>query len=735
MKTRLPIQAKNTDYLLKSILPEDFKMVSDRSSNGYKFVNLLYGVEVDQYRDRLQYIYDNSFLETMDLSEEGVLYEVYLSGIPKTQYLNSTVSNSIPIKIVNWGNTPGDSEFWDGSPTRIIFNNIYSINGIVESGRIVGLNYFRQNPSGYGYFLINTDIDQSMYSSNLSGSAWQINIDNLGTILSSTGTWPGIKTLSYEEQQADDILYPLGSGYLSRNYPLTRRIRDDSGVYCEIEYYEPYNGWVRDVDGNVVALNNYSSDYEYDSAGNKLWHRSAFNNPYGSGNYTVEYLQLRNVPISGTLKLYDLDNLDASGNATEISGATPVYRLQSSNMLLGNETGVFDPIYVGYNSIVPSDRGFGSIEGQTALEWISTSWNYQRESGYVDPDTQVYIEGSGDITNVIKITNPISRYLAIYKYKTFSQANAITSLEGNKYLSYSTQDPLYSIKTVTNNEELLEYQFTRDPLYAAEKSRFITFNGWTTRPGSRISKIAFNIPITVANGPLASLLAVEGRDYHIGYGGMVPDITSTRNYILDCPFAEEVYGGFVTESDLSGSGNYLTWTNTGSNEIYRLPIEESYGKRIRYIGPSGYYKIDSTNFIKDNTFFRFKFRAYYPQTLTLMELSEVSSGKYIKVQVKSDGLISIISNGVEQSYSYDKLVFGPAIQDILIRYYPDPDYTDNPVFELYLGSNIGYTKPRVFIKETDDIIPSLTYLHVYKNCSIDADSFQIYYETNYGTTN
>ena len=734
MKTRLPLQATNTDFMIRAILPGDFKMATDTTSNGYKFINLLYGVEVDAFRARLQQVYDNSFLETIDLSDEGTLYDVYLSGLPNSQYLNSTVDGAVKIKIVNWGEGSTEAEFWDGAPTRVILNDTVSISGIVQSGNITGLNYFRSNASGYGYLLISTNIDQSEYL-NLSGSLWEIGLDNLGVILNYTGSWPGIKTYDFDTQGHDDILYPLGSGYLEKTYPLTRRVKDDSGVFWDIDHYEPYLGWVRDNNFNVVANTKYSSYYRYDSDGNKIWHRTAFNNPYGSGVYNTEYLRLKNTPISGTLKIYDIDNLDMSGNATEISSAgTDVYRLQSSNMFLGSATGVFDPIYVGYDEYVPEDRGFGDIEGLAANYLLTTSWEYQRESGYVDQDTMNYIEGSGDIYNYIKINNPISRYMAEYKYKEYSQANYVTSLTATRYLSLATPDPMFSIKNVFNNQQVLDYSFTKDPLYTNEKAKFITFDGWKVRPGSLISKIAFNIPITIEQGRLQEFISVAGKKSNAGYGDFVPNITTTRNYSLDCVFDSNVTLGTVTEDDHSGSGNYLIWTNTGSNEIYKYPIGTGYGKRIRHVDASGYYRINSQEFLKDNTFFRFRFRAHTPQTLTLMELEEDDNDHYIKVQVSEDGMISIISNGVEQYYSFDKLAFGNDFHDLIIRYYPDPNWTENPVFDLYIKRSLGYYKPRVFTRETTSGTFSSTYLHVYQNCSIDADLFQIYYETNYGDT-
>lgn len=732
MKTRKPLQAKSTDRIMRAILPAEFKMVSDKRSNGYKLINLLYGVEIDQVGEYMQQVYDDSFVETMDLSNDGLLYDVYLSEIPKSQFLNTTVSGAVKIKITNWDSGGGDSEFWDGDPTRVSLESTMPLSGAVQSGHIIGLNYFRDNISGYGYLLVNSDTDQDEYL-NLSGSQWRFNLDNKGRILNWTGLWPGIGTFNFQEQGRDDLIAPLGSGYLYRKYPLTRRVRDDSGVYWDIDHYEPYLGWVRDENWNVVAAVNYSGDYYYTVEGEKVWYRTAFNNPYGSGNYTTEYLPLRNPPISGTLKIYDIDMLDSSGNATEISSAgQTVYRKQSPYILNGSPTGIFDPTYMGYDSVVPTDRGFGEIEGQAADAFVDTSWEYQYAGGYVDEGTMQYVEGSGELTNLVKIVNPVSRYIAEYNFKIYDQAKYITSLEATRYLSLDTDTPIYSVDNVFNNEEQLEYNFTRDPKWSSERSRYITFNGWKIRPNSRISKIDFKIPVVIDSGSLDRFFAVKGRKQTIGYpAGYVPDIATGKRYVLDCQFDRQVSLGTVTENDYSGSGNFLDWVNTGSNQIFRIALDDNYGKKIRYLNGSGYFHRDSTDFILDNTFFRFRFRADSPRKLTLMQLEQADGEHYIKVDVNTNGTISVYGNGVEY-HSREGITFNSEMQDLILRYYPDDEYSEYPIYEMYLSSDYGYVPLRTFLREGDTFAVSGSILHVFQNCSVDADIFQIYYETNYG---
>lgn len=735
MKTRKPIQAKSTGRLLRSIFPPDFKIVKDPTSNGYKLVNLLYGVEVDEARTRLRETYSNSFIETMDLSDESVTYEVLLSGIPNSQYLNSTVQGGIPIKVVNW-HQGGEAEFFDGSPTRLISNGTFTLSGVVESGNVVGVEYLRSNPSGYGYFLVSTDLDQKNYLS-YDGSLWRFNLDNDGNVLSYTGSWPGVATQTFEEQGFDDILTPPSSGWLKSKYPLTRWVLDNSGVYWNIDHYEPYHGWVIDHDGHVVANDDYVGDYYYDSTGTKIWYRTAFNNPYGSGNFTTVYVSLRNAPISGTLRLYDMDVLDSSGNATEIlKTGTNMYYLQSSNMQQGQTTtGVWDPTYLGYDETVPKDRGFGSIAGSTATLYTTTSWDYQSAGGAVDEGTMQYVETSGEPTNILKIVNPQSRYIAEYNYKLYKQAKYVTSLEASRYLSLDTTDPIYSLKTVLNNEIPLDYEFTRDSRYEnpnfehyGQKTRYITFDGWTVRPKSKISKIDFNIPLLFSEGSLDSFDSYHVRETSIGYPlGEVPVFTSKKVYYLDCPFDVQVALGTVTEGDWSGSGNFLDWYNTGSNEIFRIPFDSQYGKKIKYENASGYYGLNDVAFMKDRTYFRFRFRAQEPQTVTLMDIKDTTYSGYLGVSVERDGTIAVQSNGTA-FYTLDKITFDNNVNDIILKYYKDDEFTTDPLCDIYLKDSFSFRKLPATKHVVSAVPINATYLKLFINCSVDVDRFQIWYE-------
>ena len=77
MNLKQPIQAKSTERMMRVILPSSFKMVNDKTSNGYKWFNLMFGVEADQADMNLKEIFSNSFLPTMDFGVEEKPFRVY----------------------------------------------------------------------------------------------------------------------------------------------------------------------------------------------------------------------------------------------------------------------------------------------------------------------------------------------------------------------------------------------------------------------------------------------------------------------------------------------------------------------------------------------------------------------------------------------------------------------------------------------------------------------------------
>lgn len=728
MRSKHPVQAKSTPNLLR-VLPRQFKMVNDKTSNGYKYTNLLYGAEIDECNDRLKTLYDSLFLDTIDLAEEGELYEVNLSGTKKEHgYLNA---DGIKVKLVT------EDEFYNGEPTRVIYQEQFPITS--GSGPLLGANYMRTSPRGSGYILLSYDLDEGeSYASSINTERKDY-LDNVGTKISTSGFWAGIATQDYKNAQSDEVIAPLDQSLLSGNYPIWRDIVVSGQTY-QIPHYEPYKGWIHDQNGNIVAVYDYFQDYYFDEDGNKVFHRTYLNNPYGAGNYTKQYFRLRHTPISGTLKLYDMDVLDASGNATEVLQAgSPVYYLAYSGMLRGT-SGTFDSVYKGYDEVVPSGRGFKYIEGETATLLTTTSWDYQYEGSALNVESGVWIEpASGNLTNMISITNPQSRYIVEYKWKRYSKAKYVSSFNATRYLSLDSTQPLYSIENISGNMFPVDFRFTKNSGYVEEingqsvdqRSRILTFDGWKIRPNSRLHKIDLMVPIVYTQPADLDPFLVQYTQDAIGYTKQfAPLYTPIRSYVVNCPFDNAAPSYNAIEDDLTGNSNFCRYNVAGSNKLFKIPYESWYGKKIIYFSGNSYYYIDMSGktFIKNNTFFKFSFRPIKEKPIILMELFEDSLGQYITVSITKEGRINVEADG----YNFvgrEPLRMDSGNKEIIVRYYKDDIYNAVPVVEIFKkDQNFHFDVVDNFRQKVTAQTVSSTYIHLFKSCSVEVDKFQIYYE-------
>ena len=755
MNPKLPIQAQCTERLLRSVLPDHFKMVSDKTSNGYKYINLLYGAEFDFTNQITKESYNNSFITSIDLTNDYSLYELTISGTPITSYLNS--SSAVPIKITS------ETEFYNGSPTRLIYVGTLPLpmyylsytGGLVASGAgfensfdggfntpcwstisgVLGLEYIRKDMRGSGYLVVSSDINQEdAYFSGMY-PLFVIDVGNnlktSGDYVNTYGMFTGIKDKNYSGNLSYEILNPIDGKTLSGLYPLTQEVIDESGIICVIDHYTPSHGWMRDDTGTVVAVVDYSGEYYYDNGGKKIYYRTAYNNPYGYNNYSKAYLDLQYTPISGTLKVFDIDILDVSGNATEIpASGRPLYYYKSSKMFLGNPSGdldaQFDPIYLGYEDHVPSGYGFSSnMEGSGCSILKTTSWNYLHVGGGIDSGTLNYIDGIGIITNKLAISGYHSRYMVEYKYKIYNNLKYVSSVSSNGSISLDTPSPLFTTNNDQNN--IIEYDFTKDPYYGNERTRVLTFDGIKIRPGSRLNKIAFNIPMKYSEGDLTGPIFQNTNKQYAGYSNeFVPQFSNFRHYVCNCLFDAKVSGNLI-EKDLTGHGTDLRYS--GVNSIYRINYNFQYGKKIiKDIGESYYYK-DNTSYLLENTYFQFDCKIRNSQSCRLLELYDNTLDKYICFDLDSDGRLRIESDGY-MFYSTEFIYFNNKNKSIILKYSPDEFSSIVPTYKIYYKESgdpwyriIG-TTPSSYTAQTVDS----TTLKVFKNCGIDIGSFKIFYE-------
>jgi hypothetical protein len=754
MNPKLPIQSQCTERILKAVLPDHFKMIEDKQSNGYKYINLLYGVEFDNANQTTKDIYNNSFITSIDLTKEYSLYELTLSGVPITSYLNT--SGSIPIKITN------ETEFYNGVPTRIVsvgtlplpmYYLTYS-GDLVASGAgfengfdigfntpcwsaisgVVGIEYVRKDMRGSGYLIISSDINQE---SGFFSGVYPLfvidvgnNLKNSGNYINTYGMFTGIKERNYSGDLTYEVLNPIDSITLSGKYPLTREITNDSGIISIIDHYTPYRGWMRDDTGSIVAIVDYSGEYYYDDSGNKVYYRTAYNNIYGYNNYSTAYLDLVDVPISGTLKVYDIDILDISGNSIEIpSSGKPLYYYKSTKMFLGDPSGdtqaQFDPIYLGYESIVPSGHGFGKfMEGSGCSIYKVTSWDYLHEGFGLDSGTLRYVDGTGVITNKIMLSGYHSRYMVEYKYKIYDNLKYISSNNSNGYVSLDSKSPLFT--TDTNIYNNINYEFTKDPSYSSENTKIITFDGIKVRPGSRINKISFNIPIKYSESSLDGPIYQNTNKLYIGYSNeFVPQVNNFRHHVVNCLF-DSVVSGNLVETDITNCGNDLNYS--GNSLIYLINYKDQFGKKIINNSESYYYK-DGISYLLDNTFFQFNCKIRTNQSGRLLELYDDSLNKYIFFDFDYDGRLKIQSDGYI-FYGRELISFNGKEKNLVLKYSPDEFSSSIPTFKLYYKEEDDSWYRQIELTQSVYNSESVdhTTIKIFKNCSIDIGGFKIFYE-------
>jgi len=710
MKTQRAIQSKNTSRILKAVLPESFRIVNDKSSNGYKFINLLYGVEVDEVRERLKDLYNNTSLEFMEY-DDNIIYESYLSGIPHSGVLNAGISG-IPIYIVDY------DEFHNGDPTRLKHIENISISGI---SFVNGLEYFRDNNRLSGYYLINSDIDQlSGYIDNI--------FPNNKVILTSTGIiasgfYDGIKDHNFNTKGYYELLEPMDYNSLLSKYPLYRKILDDNENEVFIDHYEPYYGWIYDHNNNIVAdTSSYNGDYYFDENGNKIYYRTAYNNPYGYNNYSSVYIDLEYIPISGTLHVFDVDLLDADGNAIEIPmSGIDLYYKKSDN--------TFNPIYTGYDEYVPDDIQFGSIAGLKADKISTITWDYVTEGSGKDDVTLSWINSSGNITNKIRINNPSSRYIVEYKYKTYDKSSYISSLSTSKFIRLDSSNSIFSIN---NNEyKEIDFKFTNDPnlnesISGLYRSTILTMDGFNVRPNSRISKIDFNIPVEIKTDILTSYNLIQPEYLHIGYSNeFIPSMLSKREYLYKTYFDSIIDINNDTENDLYNKYT-MKFISDDISIINRIPYNGRFCKNILNFNMNSEYSISQCDFIKNNIFFRISLKKDFIEDFTLLEVSDATNDMYFKVDVLSNGDIKLHSN-IESDIMCTNYIFKNAFvynkdNDIIIRY-------NNGSYDIYSKNHFTYFKQNEYYSEyvtlftVDD-----SFVKLAKNCSLELFNFEIYYE-------
>lgn len=696
----------DTKRVLENVFPSDFRIVQDKTSKGYKFVNALYGIEIDmlyQYMDQARHMNN---LETFDYGTDFDYYE----AIVKDNVIGNTVySDQGTIKITN------NAEFYDGSPTRVENIGILNISGVPYGP--IGIEYFRTNAEGSGYFLINLDVAGDVAYNTTGYQSLKVYTSDDGTVYrySPSGVNLSLKTQDYEENGIDEILDAPSSTDLRRQYPLTRLIKAPvSGVdgnafaYYNVDHYTPDNGYYWDSVANTYKAVGYDSEFYIDENDEVSYYRTAFNNPYGTGVYNTVYIELLHTPISGTLTVYDFNNLSDSGTLVQI---------EQSGTQLYFHSGIYGTAYtapyIGYTSGVPYEFIPNNYSGEVyASPYLVTSWDYCRESGGLGSDFVWHEDTTQDITNKIKITNPISRYLVTYNYLTVKKNKYITSSNSTRYVRNDDSNYMFSVLGLDNSEIELDSSLSTEP----GSRRAITFDGKEVRPGTKIDRIELHSDVKYNGGDLVKsnyTLSLDNK--HAGYTqNIYPNKNDNRSYIIKY-------------------NTPLTLINTGSS-VYNIIYQTTTGVRMLYGSGDLYYHsgvfIDlATSSNESNRYVRASFKYNRPSSNINIASSSDGSGLFWNVYVNDNRNI-VIEDETGTFITYGQLFNTAKPKEIIIErdMLYDSDISEYEYGVYYKEDDNRFIKmgiSRVYVSNT---IPSGVNTYIFKNSNVDIKSIEIYEE-------
>ena len=712
--------ANNTSKLLKQVFPSDFKMVKDKTSNGYKLSNILYGAEVDIIWDQINSVYTDNYLDSLDYSEDPDVAIVYLDvAISGNTLWGQTDYRDSPITVTN------KRVFETGKPTRLSAVGTLTISGVNYG--YVGLEYFRSDRRGNGYILTSLNEDAATLYAAAESGVHKITSDSVGEFQTwnYSGENPIVLEQSYASVGRYEIISPLTSLQLEQEYPLTLDIRAPQGGVLgatestyTIDHYTPYNGYYWDSVASTYKAVGYPTDKYYDKIDLvKKYYRTALNNPFGSGNYTTIYSPLEQVPISGTLKVYDIDNLDSEGNAIEIpqTGKNVYYYngIYQSGVLLHT------PDYLGYSQNVPPEMTADSSVTPTGYLYSITSWDYCRESGGLGEDL-VWTEVPNNlITNRIKIINPYSRYMVEYKYFSHNKIKFISSTISTPYVRLQDNNYLYTVEDTDSNLELTkDFQFSRDP----RPDRIgLTFDGWKYRPGSTIGKVQVNLDLSTTSDDLTDNVVLPLDQEPIGYTfATVPNRNDSK-----ITFINEVFDG----------SNSFTLLNSGGSTTNLINYDTYYGTRMQYnsIGDLYYYAsgfYDCRNQVAGNIrSIDLSFKFYTNPTSDIVLAQSSNGTDFWRITLKSNGTIQI-DDPDYSLYSYNKITHNTSNYRIIVQ--RDIQYErglSDTMFRLYVKTNNSIFKEfPLTLKDISNSVPVDIRTSFFINSSLDIKSAKIYEE-------
>ena len=398
-------------------------------SVGFKFTDAILGNELELLNSTLGVYQNYNSIVKSPIDAMTEVYQVELPYYLKTTMIQaSDKDNLIDISIVE-----NNQEFLTNPPTRINSDpTMFNIGLSGLNGNIVGIEWLDGFPSGQ--LVIKTDASEIVPSSLL-----YYNIDSITDSInpipfSGIALGIGYVGLGYNG------LYE--SGVIQSNWNLLSQYPSDTYLYQGAIY-------------TGMMPSGLSSSYQsyYDSdTGKKTYVQLALNNPYGSGVYDQFDIQLSQIPINGTIVLSDVFNLTSGvptvipSSGLNIYGYTSGYYQYSSDPSITDLQWQQDPwSYKGLQNpidwnILPADFQKSIIAnwgesgvGPTANVIGNISWRLLPSGGYVDDEvyphkgTFKWIDGSGGLSNVIRISGGFSKYTIEYAYPQFNKVTQISA--------------------------------------------------------------------------------------------------------------------------------------------------------------------------------------------------------------------------------------------------------------------------------------------------------------------
>lgn len=479
-----------TKQIINRVFPSQFELCNE-DSNGFKLINLLYGIDFNDIRKQLNIIGSSINFDDYDYSMDGDYNEVTIPKLSeKTIYGSTKDLSNIPIKITNI------YEYENGIATRFELVNTYQFSEVFSNKKLIGIEYFRvDNNSGKLLLTFDEVLDTNSVQSIF------IDISNTGELLFDTiqSIKLGIKEQSYEATGRYEVINVPSYSSLVRDYPSSKKItaiNPETELLEEfnIEHYTPDLGYVWNYTDHTFQSIKPTSLFYINESGEKVWYKTSYNNPYYSYNPIIK---LEHQPLPNTLKIYDMDNLLADGNLRELTANQTIY-YHSGEYIINGVTEYHSP-YIGYDEYIPESfiPDLYPVRPVSAVPYSTFNYTLLPEDSYIDEQSNYFMLGSSTTLGpYLQTYNSIGRLIVTYEYTNIDHFTYITSLNSTRYIKYSNGD--YLLSETKKNTDLVKIPVASsiEP-FTTNKRIAAVFDGLDVRPGSKIDKLDITAQMSI----------------------------------------------------------------------------------------------------------------------------------------------------------------------------------------------------------------------------------------------